>query len=111
MAMMDLGAAGGSGKIMWLLKLHFSISVLCMLTGIGFRTVYRQQIKDNGWIDGGKVKKKSIFGYFMFFVPIMNILTVILMFVMIGMKKNDFDKMCEDAKSNEASGHEKSRIA
>ena len=43
---------------MWLLKLHFSISVLCMLTLIGFKLVYKQQINDNGWIDEKKKKKK-----------------------------------------------------
>lgn len=85
---------------MWLLKLHFSISVLCMLTFIGFKAVYKQQMKDNGWIDGEEKKKKSIFAYFMFFVPIMNVLFVIIMFLMIGMKKKDFDKMCEDAKKD-----------
>lgn len=92
---------------MWLLKLHFSISVLCMLTFIGFRAVYRQQIKENGWIDEQKKKKKSIFFYFVFFVPIMNFLSVIILFMMIGMKKRDFDKMCEDTKKDsEVSGHE-----
>ena len=35
---------------MWLLKLHFSISVLCLLTFIGFRSVYREQILNNGYI-------------------------------------------------------------
>lgn len=75
---------------MWLLKLHFSISVLCMLTFIGFKAVYKQQMKDNGWIDEEKKKKKSVFSYFMFFVPIMNVLFVIIMFLMIGMKKKGF---------------------
>lgn len=92
---------------MWLLKLHFSISVLCMLTFIGFKSLYKQQMKDNGWIDEEKKEKKSIFAYFMFFVPIMNILSVIIMFLMIYMKKKDFDKMCDDAKKdNEASNHD-----
>lgn len=85
---------------MWLLKLHFSISVLCLITFIGFRSVYKQTIKDNGWIDDETKKKKSIFTYFIFFVPIMNILFVILEFMMICIKKKDFDNMCEDAKKN-----------
>lgn len=83
---------------MWLLKLHFSISILCMLTFVGFKSVYKQQMKENGWINEEKKKKKSIFAYLMFFVPIMNVLFVVIMFLMIGMKKKDFDKMCEDAK-------------
>lgn len=92
---------------MWLLKLHFSISVLCMLIFIGFKSVYKQQMKENDWIDEEKKKQKSIFAYFMFFVPIMNTLFVIIMFLMIGMKKKDFDKICEDAKKdNEVSTHD-----
>lgn len=85
---------------MWLLKLHFSISVLCLITFIGFRNVYRETVKDNGWIDDEIKKKKSISVYFMFFVPIMNIIMVILEFMMICVKKKDFDKMCEEAKEN-----------
>lgn len=86
---------------MWLLKLHFSISVLCLLTFVGFLKVYRQQVKDNGWIDENEPKKKkSLSFYFIFFVPIMNILVVILLLVMISMKKKDFDRMCEEAKKD-----------
>lgn len=88
---------------MWLLKLHFSVSVLCMLTFIGFKSVFKQQVKDNGWIDENKKEKKNIFSYFMFFVPIMNVLLVILMFLTIGMKKKDFDKMYEDLKKENGS--------
>lgn len=88
------------GLIMWLLKLHFSISVLCLITFIGFRNVYRETVKDNGWIDDEIKKKKSISVYFMFFVPIMNIIMVILEFMMICVKKKDFDKMCEETKKN-----------
>ena len=84
---------------MWLLKLHFSISVLCLITFFGFRAVYKELIKDNGWGSGYK-KKKSICASFIFFVPIMNVLSVILLFMMISVKKKDFDKICEDAKKD-----------
>lgn len=85
---------------MWLLKLHFAISILCLLTFIGFRVVYKQQIKDNGWGNDGE-KKKSITGLsFFFFVPIMNILLVVVLFMMIGVKKKDYEKMCEDTKKD-----------
>lgn len=91
---------------MWLLKLHFSISVLCLMTFFGFMAVYKQQIKDNGWGSEDK-KKKSIGAIFIFFVPIMNVLSVILLFMMIDVKKKDFDKMCENAKKdNEVSTHD-----
>ena len=91
---------------MWLLKLHFSISVLCLITFLGFRTVYRQQIKDNGW--GSEDRKiKNVGAIFIFFVPIMNILSVILLLMMIAVKKKDFDKMCEDTKKDsEVSGND-----
>lgn len=85
---------------MWLLKLHFSISVLCLLTFIGFKVVLKQLIKDNGWIGDEKRKRKSILSYFIFFIPLMNVIMVIVMFLLIGMKKKDFDKICEDAKKD-----------
>jgi hypothetical protein len=86
--------------IMWLLKLHFSISVLCLLTFIGFKVVFKHLIKDNGWIGDEKRKRKSILSYFIFFIPLMNVIMVIVMFLLIGMKKKDFDKICEDAKKD-----------
>lgn len=85
---------------MWLLKLHFSISVLCLLTFIGFKVVFKQLIKENGWIGDEKRKRKSILSYFIFFIPLMNVIMVIVMFLLIGMKKKDFDKICEDAKKD-----------
>lgn len=85
---------------MWLLKLHFAVSVLCLITFIGFRTVFREVIKDNGWFNEDKKRKKILTGYLVFFVPILNIFSVIIMLIMVSMKKKDFDKMCEDAKKN-----------
>lgn len=91
---------------MWLLKLHFSISVLCLITFIGFRNVYKQTIKDNGWLDGETENKKKPSGYLIFFVPIMNVISVFLMFVMIFMKKKEFDKICEESKKREETDNE-----
>ena len=48
---------------MWLLKLHFSISVLCLLTFLGFRMVYKEQVKENGYVPDEK-KKKGLSFYF-----------------------------------------------
>lgn len=86
---------------MWLLKLHFSISVLCLLTFIGFKQILREQIKENGYIDENNTKKKSIFAYWIFFIPIMNIIVVIMEFVMFTMKKSDLEKWCEEHKKKE----------
>lgn len=86
---------------MWLLKLHFSISVLCLLTFLGFRVVYKEQVKDNGYVPDKK-RKKGISFYFIFFVPILNIISVIVILMMIAMKKEDLEKKCEEWK-NESS--------
>ncbi len=86
---------------MWLLRLHFAISVLCLITFLGFRAVYKQQIKDNGW-GGDNKKKKSIGALFIFFVPIMNIISAILILVMASMKKSDFDKAVEESKKKDS---------
>lgn len=86
---------------MWLLKLHFSISVLCLLTFLGFRMISRDQIKENGY---GGVNKKML-AYFIFFVPVLNILSVFVLLMMIAMKKEDFEKKCEEWK-NESTNRE-----
>lgn len=88
---------------MWLLKLHFSISVLCLLTFLGFRMVYKEQVKDNGYVPDEK-KKKGISVYFIFFVPILNILSVITLLMMIAMKKEDLEKKCEEWKNESSDG-------
>lgn len=86
---------------MWLLKLHFSISVLCLLTFVGFKQILREQIKENGYIDENNTKKKSIFSYWIFFIPLLNIIVVIMEFVMFSMKKSDLEKWCEEHKKRE----------
>ncbi|MBS6180541.1 MAG: hypothetical protein KH921_07110 [Erysipelotrichaceae bacterium] len=83
---------------MWLLKLHFSISILCLLTFIGFRKVFREQILKNGYIPA---KKKYISGYFIFFVPLLNLGSVLVLFIMISIKKKDLDRWCEERKEKE----------
>lgn len=88
---------------MWLLKLHFSISILCLITFIGFRSVFRDSIKENGWLDKETKPKTSGIGYLMFFVPLMNILCIVLTLMMITTKKQDFDKKCEELKHDDNS--------
>lgn len=90
---------------MWILRLHFAVSVLCLLTFLGFRAVYKDTVKENGWTNDKK-KPRKMSGYLMFFVPIMNILFVILTFMMICVKKQDFDKWCEEAKNKGESENE-----
>ena len=86
---------------MWLLKLHFAISVLCLLTFVGFKHVGKDIIKQNGWVDDTK-KKKSILAYWIFFVPILNFLVLIMEFFMLGMKKGEFDKMYDEMKNKDS---------
>ena len=76
---------------MWLLKLHFVISVLCMITFIGFSKVCKEVIIKNEWLE--EKKKKKFSAYLAFFVPLMNVFMIAALFMMIGMKKEDFDKM------------------
>lgn len=88
---------------MWLLKLHFSISVLCLLTFLGFKMVYGEQVKKNGYVPDEK-KKKSLSFYFIFFVPVLNILSVVVLLMMIVMKKDDLEKKCEEWKNESSDG-------
>ncbi len=88
---------------MWLLRLHFAISVLCLITFVGFGKVYKEQLKTNGWKNEEDKKKRKITAYLIFFVPIMNLIAVLVMFLMIGMKKSDFDKAVEENKKNKES--------
>lgn len=83
---------------MWLLKLHFSISVLCLLTFLGFKHIMKDQIRKNGHIDDNNTKKKGFFSYWIFFIPIMNIIIVVMEFVVFSTKKADLDKWCEEHK-------------
>lgn len=76
---------------MWLIRLHIAISILCLITFIGFKSVCKEIIRNNGWLSDKK--KKNVFAWLVFFVPIMNILIVLILFLMIGMKQADFEKL------------------
>lgn len=75
---------------MWLLKLYFSISVLCFLMYMGFSAVFKDKIKENGYLQ--EKKKRKLSTWLLFFVPVLNILLVITLFLMIGVKKDDLEK-------------------
>lgn len=83
---------------MWLLKVHFSISILCLLTFIGFRKVFNDLIKQNGYLNEN-TKRSNILAYFIFFTPILNVLSLIVLFIMISTKKSDLDKKIEELKN------------
>lgn len=76
---------------MWLLKLHFSISTLILITFLGFKWACKEQVIKNGWIDGKAKKKRA--NYLAFFVPILNIVLLISFFIMVGLTKEEFEKM------------------
>ena len=79
---------------MWLLKLHFSISVLCFLMYMGFRTVFKDKIKENGHLQDRSKKKLS--SWLFFIIPVLNILLVITLFLMIVLKKSDLEEKCQE---------------
>lgn len=82
---------------MWLLKLHFSISILILITFLGFRWACKEQVIKNGWIDGKAKKKRA--NYLAFFVPFLNVVMLIAFFIMVGVTKEDFEKMKEGKNS------------
>lgn len=81
---------------MWLLKLHSALSILLIVTFVGFSKVFRETIRQNGWLSEKRKKSYSIL--LLLFVPIMNVLIVLLLFLMIGMKKEDFEALTNKIK-------------
>ena len=81
---------------MWLLKFHIAFSILCVITFYGFGKVFKQQLKQNGWL--GEKKKKKISSLLFFFVPIMNVICVFVLFVTICIKKEDLEAYTDYAK-------------
>ena len=81
---------------MWLLKLHIAISILCLLTFCGFRTVFKEVLEQNGYLK--EKKKPTMTGWLVFFIPILNVATVVVLFVCITMTKEELTKWCEEHK-------------
>ena len=77
---------------MWLIRLHIAISILCLITFLGFVKVFKETIRNNGWLLEKK-KKVKLVAWLVFFVPIMNIMMVLVVFLTIGMKKADFEEL------------------
>lgn len=81
---------------MWLLNLHLAISVLCFITFWGFRITFYDLIKENGWMSG-KSKNKTV-KFWAPFIPILNVIFIIVLFIAIFTKKESLDKWVEDRK-------------
>lgn len=85
---------------MWLLKLHFAFSTLCLITFFGVMMFSQDVLKRNGYVDKIEGKKNiryylrcirsSISLILLMFVPILNISGVIIIFQMIRMSKDEF---------------------
>lgn len=85
---------------MWLLKLHFAFSILCLITFFGVMMFSQDVLKRNGYVD--EIEGKKNIRYYLrcirsfislillMFVPILNILGVIIIFQMIRMSKDEF---------------------
>ena len=80
---------------MWLLKLHIAVSILCLLTFYGFRSVFKELLKQNGYMKDGKATPK---GFWIFFIPLLNVASVVVLFVCITMTKEELNRWCEDHK-------------
>lgn len=85
---------------MWLLKLHFAFSILCMMTFFGVMMFSQDVLKRNGYVD--EIEGKKNIRYYLrcirsfislillMFIPILNISGVIIIFQMIRMPKDEF---------------------
>lgn len=85
---------------MWLLKLHFAFSILCLITFFGVMMFSQDVLKRNGYVD--KIEGKKNIRYYLrcirsfislillMFVPVLNISGVIIIFQMIRMSKDEF---------------------
>lgn len=85
---------------MWLLRLHIAFSILCLLTFLGFRLVFKEKIKENGYGKDGK-KKHIVSVIWLFFVPILNLFLVIALFFMITKTKSDMEELVKQLKESE----------
>lgn len=85
---------------MWLLKLHFAFSILCLITFFGVMMFSQDVLKRNGYVNEIEGKKNIrcylrcirsfISLILLMFVPILNISGVIIIFQMIRMSKDEF---------------------
>lgn len=88
---------------MWLLNFHFSVSVLCLITFVGFTQLLKSVIKENGYLSEKK-RKVNILSYLIFLVPILNIVLVFVGFIMIAVKKEDLEKWRDEVEKERDNG-------
>lgn len=83
---------------MWLIEFHAAVSILCYITVIGFKTICRETIIDNGWEEDGKKKRgmRSVKLLASCLVPVVNIFNVLAIFTMISVRKEDYEKLAQE---------------
>ncbi len=82
---------------MWILKIHISVSILLIMMFKGFKTVFKDQIKENGWLNDKQ--KASVLNYWLFFVPVLRWFLVISLFIIIFCTKSKLDEFQENRKN------------
>ena len=91
---------------MRLFILHFSISVLCLLAFIGIEKIFKEQIKASGYLANESKttkKKKNILSYWIFFIPIYNVVCIIAGFICMSVNKyvlNEWYKKYKEQKGH-----------
>lgn len=85
---------------MLLLRLHIAISILLLLTGEGTFFVLRKMVIDNGWEVSKGIRRIIHFikRCLMYFIPLLNFLAVIATYILIFIKKEDFDNWVKKKK-------------
>lgn len=89
---------------MWLLKFHLAVSILCLITFIGFRWVFKDLLKENGYIRDENGKRGNVL---IFFIPILNVASVLILFVLLTMTKEELSEWCEKHKKTKKENEEK----
>lgn len=96
---------------MWLLKLHFAFSILCIITFFGVMIFMKDVLKRNGYMIEIK-GKKNIRNYLRIlqlllrsilklFIPFLNVVNVIAIFVMIGIPIDELMKHLDEKQKDE----------
>lgn len=87
---------------MWLLRLHIAISILLLLAGEGTSIVFRKLIIKNGWEVSKGIKRiiNFIKRFFIYFIPLVNLIIVMAIFLQLFLGKEDFDSWVKSRSNN-----------